>query len=104
MGHKIIVNHTNFDTASKTIDEYTAKMKSNMSKADSSVKSMMSTWNGSDAQSFAKQWDRVNSTDSTYWKMKGALESYSKFLKFAGSKYKTAQANAINRANMLAKW
>lgn len=104
MGYKIKVNHSQFDKAAQAIDTYTGKMKTQMNSADQNMKNMFSSWNGVDATSFKTKWDTVNDTDSTYGRMKKSLESYSKFLRTAGNKYKKAQADAINRANKLPRW
>lgn len=104
MGYKIKVNHSQFDKAADAIDCYTSKMNTKMNSADQNMKAMFASWNGVDSASFKAKWDTVNDADSTYGKMKKSLESYSKFLRSAGNKYKKAQADAINRANKLPKW
>lgn len=104
MGYKIKVDHSKLESAAKEIDTYNQKMTSKMGKADKAVTNMMSTWKGNDAKAFKTKWDTVNDKDSTYGMMKKSLDNYSKYLKDASSKYKKAQADAINRANMLPRW
>lgn len=104
MGYKIKVNHSQFDKTADAIDIYTGKMKTQMNSADQNMKAMLSTWKGVDATAFKNKWDAINDADSTYGKMKKSLESYSKFLRSTGNKYKRAQADAINRANRLPRW
>lgn len=104
MGYKIKVNHNMLDTAANTIDEYIKNMNSKMGSANSSVTTMLATWQGNDANAFKVKWDTVDDADSTHGMMKKSLESYSSFLRNASSKYKNAQINAINRANGLPKW
>ena len=50
------------------------------------------------------EWQQIKGADSTSDKMLKSLDSYADFLRFAASKYKSAQANAINRANRLPKY
>ena len=104
MGYKIKVNHNTLDTAANTIDEYIRNMDSKIGKANSAVTTMLSTWQGNDANEFKVKWDTVDDADSTHGMMRKSLESYASFLRNASSKYKNAQINAINRANSLPKW
>lgn len=104
MGYKIKVDHSKFDTAASAIETFNSNINTKMGKADKAVTTMLSSWKGLDASTFKTKWDTVNDRDSTYGKMKKSLESYAGFLRAAGSKYKNAQANAINRANRLPKW
>lgn len=104
MGYKIKVNHSQFDKTAQSIDDYVSKMTKQMNSANNAMKDMFSSWKGVDATAYKTKWDTVNDTDSTYYKMKKSLSSYSKYLRSAGNKYKTAQANAINRANKLPIW
>lgn len=104
MGYKIKVNHNVLDTAANTIDEHIRNMDSKIGKANTSVTTMLATWQGNDANEFKIKWDTVDDADSTHGMMRKSLESYSYFLRNASSKYKNAQINAINRANSLPKW
>ena len=104
MGYKIRVNHTILNRTADAVDTYVRNMNSKMNSANTAVSTMLATWQGDDAKTFKVKWDTVDNADSTHGMMKKALESYSSFLRDAGSKYKNAQINAINRANGLPKW
>ena len=100
----IKVDHSKFETTASAIDTYTSTMKTKMGKANSTMTGLFSTWNGKDASAYKTKWDALDGNDSTYYKMRKSLEEYAKFLRSAGSKYKRAQADAINRANKLQTW
>ena len=100
----IKVDHSKFESAARAIDNYVSDMKTKMSSANGEVNTLSATWQGSDFTQFKSQWDKVTNSGSTYSQMLKALESYSDYLRYAASKYKNAQANAINRANSLPRW
>lgn len=104
MGYKIKVNHSQLNKTAQTIDDYVSKMTKQMNSANNEMKDLFSSWKGIDASAYKTKWNTVNDSDSTYYNMKKSLSSYSKYLKYAGEKYKTAQADAINRANKLPRW
>lgn len=47
---------------------------------------------------------QMSASGSTSDKMLKSLDNYADFLRFAANKYKSAQANAINRANRLPRY
>ncbi len=97
----INVDHSKFASAASAIDTYVSSMKNNMSAANSEVNVLSASWGGSDSSHFKTKWDEVDNDESTYHQMKKSLESYSDFLEYAAEKYKTAQTNAVNKANRL---
>lgn len=104
MGYNIRVDHSEFKSTAKSIRNYTSKMNSKMKNADTTVNTMLSKWQGKDANAFKVKWNGINTGDSEYMKTKKSLENYAKFLEGAGSKYRDTQANAINRARRLPRW
>lgn len=100
----IKVDHSKFETAASAMDSYIAEMKRKMTSIELAVKNLNTNWEGSDQVFFMKQWETVLASESTYSKMVKECEEYAKYLRFAGGKYKDAQANAINRANNLPKY
>lgn len=100
----IKVDHSKFEKAASEVDSYVGTLKTKMQSANSEVNNLSQSWQGSDYNVFAKEWDKVDNEDSTYTKMVKALESYSKYLRYAASKYKTAQQEALKRANNLPRY
>jgi uncharacterized protein YukE len=101
MGQFIKVNHSQFENAADAIDTYLSSQKKNMAAAESEVKNLGTTWQGTDSKQFQLQWNQVEDNDSTSKNMTKALENYANFLRFAASTYKEAQSKAVNRANWL---
>ncbi len=104
MGYNIKVDHSKFDKAASSIDTYNAALKAKMGSANQTIDGLFSSWRGLDATAYKGKWNLLDEHGSVYYKMRKSLDSYASFLRTAGNKYKTAQANAINRANRLAKW
>jgi len=100
----IKVDHSEFASTASAVDSYVSLMKRKMSSAQSEVINLSSNWQGQDYTMFKNQWDKVTNGESTYHEMIKSLESYAKFLRYAGEKYKDAQIKAINRANGLPKY
>lgn len=100
----IKVDHSKFSGTASAVDSYVTQLRNKMSSAESEVNNMSSIWQGSDFTQFKSQWNKVTNGESTYSEMIKALESYSKFLKYAAEKYKDAQTKAVNRANSLPRW
>lgn len=99
----IKVNHKEFDRTAQAIDTYIANHKNSMKKMDGEVRALSAYWGGADYLQFCKEWNYINSTDSTSSKMIRAMDNYAQFLRFCGNTYKSAQSRAINRANSLPK-
>lgn len=100
----IKVDHSKFESAAYAVDSYVNLMKSKMRGAQSEISILSSTWQGSDFAQFKTQFNKVDDADSTHAQMLKAMESYSKYLRFAANKYKEAQSRAVNRANNLPRW
>lgn len=100
----IKVNHSELESTAKQVDSCVSNLKSKMSSANGKVSALASGWAGSDFTQFLSQWKTVDNSDSTYYKLIKALESYSDYLSYAASKYKDAQTDAVNRANSLPKY
>lgn len=99
----IKVDHSKFENTASAIDRYVTLMKNKMRSAQGEVTTLSSSWQGYDFTQFKTEFDTVDNEDSTHTQMVKALESYARFLRYAASKYKNAQARAINRANILCK-
>lgn len=104
MGNKIKVDHSKFGETADVIDSYISYMTAKMNDANKNVFIMFASWKGEDAFAFKGEWNKINDTNSTYGRMKKSLESYSEFLRYAGHKYKEAQAKSINEAQKLKKY
>lgn len=100
----IKVDHSKFEGAAAAVDTYVTTLKNKMRSAQGEVSALSSTWQGSDFTQFKTEFNKVDDSDSTHTQMVKALESYSKYLRFAANKYKDAQARAVNRANNLPRW
>ena len=100
----IKVDHSKFENAASAVDSYVGLMKSKMRSAQGEITTLSSSWQGSDFTQFRTEFDKVDNSDSTHDKMIKALESYSKFLRYAGGRYKSAQSKAVDRANGLPRW
>lgn len=100
----IKVDHSQFEKAASAIETYITKHKNNMQTINQSINALGSSWQGSDYSQLKTEWQQINASDSTSGKMLQSLDNYADFLRFAANKYKSAQANAINRANNLPKY
>ena len=101
---KIKVDHSQFERTASVIDTYIRNHKNKMNSIDDSIAALGTTWQGSDYDQLQTEWQQIKGTDSTSDKMLKSLDGYADFLRFAANKYKSAQANAINRANNLPKY
>lgn len=100
----IKVDHSKFTHTVDKLDSFVTMMKKNIQNANTEIDILSLNWQGSDFDQFKKGWDKVDNDDSTQMQMIKNLESYGRFLKYASSKYKNAQAKAIDRANRLPKY
>lgn len=100
----IKVDHSKFEGAASAVDGYVTLMKNKMRSAQGEVTALSSSWQGGDFDQFKTEFEKLDHEDSTHRKMLKAMESYAKYLRFAGNKYKDAQARAVNRANGLPRW
>ena len=100
----IKVDHSQLERTASTIDTYISKHKTKMNNIDQSIVSLGASWQGSDYNQLKKEWQQIKGPDSTSDKMLKSLDNYADYLRFAANKYKSAQINAINRANKLPKY
>ena len=98
---RISVDHSQFEPAAQAVDKYINQMKNQMNKADGEVSTLSASWEGSDFAEFKNKWNGVIQKGSVYDGMKQALENYASFLRYAGKRYKEAQADAYNRAQSI---
>ena len=100
----IKVDYNKFEHAASAIDTYITRHKSNMGKIDAELSGLSSSWQGSDYLTVKKEWNQMNSNDSTSGQMLKSLKNYAEFLRSVGKSYKNAQNRAIDRANGLPRW
>ena len=100
----IKVDHSQFERAASAIETYISKHKSKMNTINTSIASLGSSWQGNDYNQLKKEWQEIQGSGSTSDKMLKSLDNYADFLRFAANKYKSAQANGINRANRLPRY
>ena len=100
----IKVDHSQFERTASAIETYISKHKTKMNTIDRSIASLSSSWQGNDYTQLKKEWQQIQGSDSTSDKMLKSLDNYADFLRFAANKYKSAQVNAINRANKLPRY
>jgi WXG100 family type VII secretion target len=99
----IKVDHSKFEDAASEIDEYVTYLRKQMREVQGEAWDLIQNWQGSDFVQFRAQLDKIDNSDSTHAQMIKALESYAKYLRYAGKKYRDTQASAVNRANSLPK-
>lgn len=100
----IKVEHSKFTHTVDKLDSFVTTMKKNIQMANTEIDILSLSWQGSDFAQLKKEWNKVDNNDSTHMQMIKNLESYGRFLEYASSKYKAAQARAIDRANQLPKY
>lgn len=100
----IRVDHSQFEKAAASIESYITKHKSKMKSIEQSVASLGASWQGEDYNQLKKECQQMSASGSTSDKMLRSLDNYADFLRFAAKKYKSAQANAIDRANKLPRY
>ena len=99
--YRISVNHSEFEKAASAVDTYVRLLKNSMRSAQSEVTMMLFDWTGSDFSQFKTEFNKVDNDDSTHSKFVKSMESYAKYLRYAGNSYKNAQSRAVNRAKNL---
>ncbi len=100
----ISVDHSQLEKTASAIDSYVSKHRAKMKTIDQSITFLKASWQGADYEQLKKEWQEMNTSDSTSEKMLKSLENYADFLRFAANKYKSAQTNAVNRANQLPRY
>jgi len=100
---KIKVDYTKLSSAKKEMDNYIEELKNETKKMESVLKNLKSNWNGKDYDQLMKEFDEMQSRESTTQQMIKTLTSYSEFLEYAEKEYKKAQSAAVKRANNLPK-
>lgn len=76
-------------------------LESQKNAANSEMEALQASWQGQDATDFFSKWEQTKDGDSTYEKLKYAIESYARFVDYCKVQYKYAQDNAVNRANWI---
>ena len=97
--NKTIVDINQLNSVAALIDEYIDSMHLEISNANSTIESLMESWNGVDAIFFRDKWTLSISKGSTYNNMIEVLSEYSNLLKLASKKYKETQKACIKMAN-----
>lgn len=93
------------DATTKRIDDYVKFLKAEMKKADNMIEQDLNVaWSGADYKQYNMEWKKINQKDSDFSKMVKSLEKYADFLRVTAREYRSAQSNALNRANSLPKW
>lgn len=100
----IKVDHSKFTYTVDKLDSFITMIKKNIQNANTEIDILSLSWQGSDFAQLKKEWNKVDNNDSIQMQMIKNLESYGRFLKYASSRYKDAQAKAIDRANRLPKY
>ena len=99
----IKVDYTKLDEAANAVEAYAEKMASTKNSMDIEITWLKTVWDGKDADAFMQAWNKVDGKDSVHSNMRNALLNYAKYLRYCAQQYKSAQADAINRANNLPK-
>lgn len=76
-------------------------LESQKNAANSEMDNLKSSWQGQDATDFFSKWEETKGGDSTYSKLKYAIESYARYVDYCKAQYKYTQDNAVNRANWI---
>ncbi|MBR6985806.1 MAG: WXG100 family type VII secretion target [Ruminococcus sp.] len=99
----IKVDHSRLNKYADKISEYISQHRSSMYRMNSSVETLSAVWQGDDYNQVKKEWSEIRSDDSTSERMLNAIQGFENSVRTAASKYRDAQARAINRANQLCK-
>ncbi len=99
----IKVDHSKLNKYADKISGYVSQHRSSMYRMNSSVDSLSAVWQGDDYNQVKKEWSEIKSDNSTSEKMLKSIQSLESSVRTAASKYRDAQARAINRANQLCK-
>lgn len=76
-------------------------LESQKNAADGEMESLQASWQGQDATDYFSKWEETKSGDSSYGKLKYAIESYARYVDYCKAQYQYAQNNAVNRANWI---
>ena len=101
----IEVNHQALRNLADAIDTYCDEQDKEMTRADASVKSMLSSeWIGLDAMDFGGKWEGVDAPESVTVQFRESLKKYAETLRTSASIYQKAQEDIYNKAALLPKW
>jgi uncharacterized protein YukE len=100
----IKVDHGELEKTASSIDSYIKYHKSKMKAIEDQIVLLGLSWQGADYTQLKTECQQMNVSGSTSDQMLKSLGNYADFLRFAENKYKSAQANAINRANQLPRY
>jgi uncharacterized protein YukE len=100
----IKVDHNELEKTVSSIDAYIKNHNNKMKNIDDMVTSLGTSWQGTDYDQLKTECQQMSASGSTSDQMLKSLDNYADFLRFAANKYKSAQANAINRANQLPRY
>ncbi len=100
----IQVDHRYLEKVANSIDDYVKLQKQKMREIENTIADLNGSWDGTDYEQVKYEFQQSNSAESTSAKMIKSIENYADFLRFCSNKYKSAQINAINRANRLPRY
>ena len=101
MSTYIKVDHSELERAADRIDEKIRMHNQFMESANSNAIELNAYFEGDDYIAYKNQWDMVTNEDSTSKAIIRSAENYAEFLRYAANQYKTAQSEAINRAQRI---
>ena len=99
----IKVDHARLIKSADKISGYISQHRKSMYSMNSSVDTLSAVWQGDDYDQVRKEWSEIKDENSTSENMVRTVQSFEDSVRSAASKYRDAQARAINRANQLCK-
>lgn len=76
-------------------------LESQKNAANGEVENLQGAWAGQDATDFFNKWEETKGEDSSYGKLKYAVESFGRYCDYCKAQYMNAQNNAYNRARLI---
>jgi uncharacterized protein YukE len=101
MSKFIEVDHSKIDSAVSAIENNIDEIDRILNQADERILGLKSSWSGSDFEAYKHSYQSDKGVKATCNMAKKALKARADFLKFCSGEYKSAQADAVNRARSI---
>lgn len=104
MGRYIEVTHSQLEAAASRIESNMASHDRQLNNLGIQSVLLKQAWEGGDYNAFRFKYEGEDGPQSTGQEISRIMKEYAKFLRYCADQYKTAQIDAVNRADSLPFW